>query len=95
MNNAALEAELDWVDKNPRYYNGPEHQEDVKHNITVNYLIREIEGRIKATPKADHSDMRVRLSELRESLRPNRAENCVITCPSIPKTQDELNAVGS
>lgn len=44
MTSVTLKAELDWIDRNVDRYKSPQHAEDVKHNIRVNYRLRELEA---------------------------------------------------
>jgi hypothetical protein len=41
-----LEAEKAWIDNNPKFYDGPMHQEAVKRNIEKRYAINEFDTRI-------------------------------------------------
>lgn len=91
MKNKNLQSELDWVDKHTWLYMDDTHREDAKHNITVNYEIRELEGTLNTLRDEERNPLRLRIAELRDTLRPSRIPDYIpIKCPPIPKTDAEL-----
>jgi hypothetical protein len=90
MENKNLKQELEWIDKNPQYYKNAQHQEDVKHNITVNYEIRELESQLNIVAIHERAALELRIGDLKDSRREVDLKYCSIKCPPIPKTKDEL-----
>lgn len=92
MENKNLEWELNWIDTHPQFYLDADHVSDVKHNVTVGYEIRALEGKLNALPHAARSPLRLRIAELRDTLRYNsKVEYACIKCPPTPKLDEELN----
>jgi len=91
MENKNLQAELDWVDKHPQFYIDDVHREDVKLNLTLGYEIRELEGKLNATPIHERAALELRIGELKDSRRYNRkVEYVSIKCPPTPLTDSQL-----
>lgn len=92
MENKNLEWELNWIDTHPQFYLDADHVSDVKHNVTVGYEIRALEGKLNALPHAARNPLRLRIAELRDTLRYNsKVEYACIKCPPTPKLDAELD----
>lgn len=92
MENKCLKSELDWIDSHPQYYYDDQHREDVKHNITVNYEIRAVEGELNALRNGKIRELELRVAELKSQRREIDPKYISIKCPPIPDTTDELKA---
>jgi len=90
MENKCLKGELDWIDNHPQYYHNDQHREDVKHNITLNYEIRALEGELNALRNGQIHELELRIAELKGQRREIDPKFISIKCPPIPKTKDEL-----
>lgn len=91
MENKNLEWELNWVDTHPQFYLDDSHRADVKHNIAVGYEIRTLEGKLNTLRDEERNPMRLRIAELRDTLRYNsKVEYACIKCPPTPKLDAEL-----
>ena len=90
MSKKCLQAELDWIDNHPQYYHNDQHREDVKHNITVNYEIRALEGELNTIRNGQIRELELRIAELKTKRRDVNPKYVSIKCPPIPKTKDEL-----
>lgn len=91
MENKNLEWELNWIDTHPQFYLDDGHRADVKHNITVGYEIRALEGQLNALRDEERNPLRLRVAELRDTLRYNsKVEYACIKCPPTPKLDEEL-----
>lgn len=92
MENKNLEWELNWIDTHPQFYIDADHLADVKHNVTVGYEIRALEGKLNALPHSARNPLRLRIAELRDTLRYNsKVEYACIKCPPTPKLDAELD----
>lgn len=92
MENKNLEWELNWVDTHPQFYLDDSHRADVKHNITVGYEIRTLEGQLNTLRDEERNPLRLRIAELRDTLRYNsKVEYACIKCPPTPKLNAELD----
>lgn len=92
MENKNLEWELNWIDTHPQFYIDDSHRADVKHNITVGYEIRALEGQLNTLRDEERNPLRLRIAELRDTLRYNsKVEYVCIKCPPTPKLDEELN----
>lgn len=93
MENKNLEWELNWVDTHPQFYIDDSHREDVKHNITVGYNIRALEGQLNTTPIHERAALELRIGDLKDTRRYNsKLEYACIKCPPTPKLDAELNS---
>lgn len=93
MENKNLEWELNWIDTHPQFYLDDSHRADVKHNITVGYEIRALEGQMNTLRDEERNPLRLRIAELRDTLRYNsKVEYACIKCPPTPKLDEELSA---
>ncbi len=92
MENKNLEWELNWIDTHPQFYLDDSHRADVKHNITVGYEIRALEGQMN-TLRIELPLNLPSFTELRDTLRYNsKVEYTCIKCPPTPKLDEELSA---